>query len=143
MRKSQMIDHVAICGRWEPGPHRLVILLFEGTPAARFWFVVAADVVADLGDLDCFLRESVLRPPPIETPGSFRTLYRQRVFKAHPDESDSTVEGLDVRLDTLIGPDLRLWYDAGGTGPPLAMRVLVERKGPSAQGKVRLLARSG
>jgi hypothetical protein len=142
MRKSQMIDHAPACSRWAPGPQRLVTLLVEGTPAGRSWFLLAADVVADLAEVDRFLRETVLPQPPIQTTGSFRTLYRQRVFRARIDEPDSSVEGLDVRLDTLIGPDLRLWYDAGGAAPPLAIRILVERKGLSPQGKVRLLARS-
>jgi hypothetical protein len=48
---------------------------------------------------------------------------------------------MDVRLDTLLEPGLKLWYEVGSNAP-LAIRVLVERKGIATGEKDQLVARN-
>lgn len=140
-RKAQMVEHVAACPRWETGPRRRALLLVEGTPAARHWFFLAADITATLHDLDRFLRESILEALPGESSAVFRGLHRRRVFRARPNELDPGAETMDVRLDTVLEPGVRLWYDAA-PDVSLAVRALVERKGTAAGEGVQLVARS-
>lgn len=135
-RKPQLIEHLAACPLWSLGPRPWVFLLLEGAPASRNWSVLAADAAVTLAGLDQFVRENLFLP--IAGVSSFGRGARGR--RDHVPKPDQMLAP-DTRLDRLIEPDLKLWYDLGDFEPAMSMRVLVERKGPSAVSKINLVAR--
>lgn len=137
-RKPQLIEHLAACPRWSLGPRPWVFLLLEGTPASQNWSVLVADAAVTLAGLDQFVRESLFGSLPIAGVSSFRRGARGR--RDHVPKPNQALAP-DTRLDTLIEPNLKLWYDLGEFEPPMSVRVLVERKGPSAVSKINLVAR--